>query len=62
MLLEWPKKNFNNKNERAIIFNSIFEIGTKYETNEDVLDKIAMLFIEMLSISSYYDYIEDFFT
>ena len=56
------QKNFSNKNERAIIFNSIFEIGTKYETDENVLDKIAMLFIEMLSISSYYDYIEDFFT
>ena len=41
--------------------DSIFEIGNKYETNENVLDKIAKLFIEMLSISSYYDYIEDFF-
>ena len=56
------QKNFSDKKERGIIFNSIFEIGTKYETNENVLDKIAMLFIEMLSISSYYDYIEDFFT
>jgi importin subunit beta-1 len=55
------EKNFSNKNERAIIMESIFQIGTKYETNENVLDKIAMLFIEMLSISSYYDYIEDFF-
>jgi importin subunit beta-1 len=55
------EKNFSNKNERAIIMDSIFQIGTKYETNENVLDKIAMLFIEMLSISSYYDYIEDFF-
>lgn len=61
-VIRLAQKNFSNKNERAIIFNSIFEIGTKYETNEDVLDKIAMLFIEMLSISSYYDYIEDFFT
>ena len=55
------EKNFSNKNERTIIMDSIFQIGTKYETNENVLDKIAMLFIEMLSISSYYDYIEDFF-
>ena len=61
-VIRLAQKNFNNKNERAIIFNSIFEIGTKYETDENVLDKIAMLFIEMLSISSYYDYIEDFFT
>ena len=55
------EKNFSNKNERAIIMDSIFQIGTKYETDENVLDKIAMLFIEMLSISSYYDYIEDYF-
>ena len=61
-VIRLAQKNFSNKNERAIIFNSIFEIGTKYETDENVLDKIAMLFIEMLSISSYYDYIEDFFT
>ena len=56
------EKNFSNKNERNIIMNAIFQIGGKYETNENVLEKIAMLFIEMLSISSYYDYIEDNFT
>ena len=56
------EKNFSNKKERNIIMNAIFQIGGKYETNEDVLEKIAMLFIEMLSISSYYDYIEDNFT
>ena len=55
------EKNFSNKNERNIIMNAIFQIGAKYETNRDVLEKIAMLFIEMLSISSYYDYIEDNF-
>ena len=55
------EKNFSNKNERTIIMDSIFEIGIKYETNENVLEKIAMLFIEMLSISKYYDYIEDYF-
>ncbi len=27
------EKNFSNKNERAIIMDSIFQIGTKYETN-----------------------------
>ena len=55
------EQNFSNKNEIAIILDSIFEIGNKYETNENVLDKIDMLFIEMLSINKYYDYIEDFF-
>ena len=56
------EKNFSNKNERNIIMNAIFQIGGKYETNVMVLEKIAMLFIEMLSISSYYDYIEDSFS
>ena len=55
------EKNFSNKNERAIIMNAIFQIGQKYEKNEDILDKIAELFIEMFSVSNYYDYIEDFF-
>ena len=55
-------KNFSNKNERNIIMNAIFHIGGKYETNENIIEKIAMLFIEMLSISPYYDYIEDNFT
>lgn len=41
--------------------NAIFQIGGKYQEDEDVIEKIAMLFIEMLSNSSYYDYIEDFF-
>ena len=55
------QKNFQNSNERRIIMEAIFQIGEKYNNNENVLEKIAMLFIEMLSISSYYDYIEDFF-
>jgi importin subunit beta-1 len=55
------EKNFSNEKERSIIMKAIFQIGGKYETDEDVIEKIAMLFIEMLSISSYYDYIEDFF-
>ena len=55
------EKNFSNKNERNIIMNAIFQIGGKYETNENVLEEIAKLFIEMLSVSSYYDYIEDAF-
>ena len=55
------QKNFENKNERNIIMSSIFQIGDKYQTDEDIIEKIAMLFIEMLSISSYYDYIEEFF-
>ena len=55
------QKNFENKNERNIIMQTIFQIGDKYSEDDDVIEKIAMLFIGMLSISSYYDYIEDFF-
>ena len=59
--IKLAENNFSNEKERSIIMNAIFQIGGKYETNEDVIEKIAMLFIEMLSISNYYDYIEDFF-
>ena len=55
------QKNFENKNERNIIMKAIFHIGSKYSEDDDVIEKIALLFIEMLSISSYYDYIEDNF-
>ena len=55
------QKNFENKNERKIIMEAIFKIGDKYPKDEDIIEKIALLFIEMFSISSYYDYIEDFF-
>ena len=55
------QKNFENKNERNIIMQAIFQIGSKYSEDDDVIEKIALLFIEMLSISSYYDYIEDNF-
>ena len=59
--IKLAEKNFKDKNERSIIMNAIFQIGGKYETNENVLEEIALLFIEMLSISSFYDYIEDNF-
>ena len=55
------QKNFENKNERNIIMQAIFQIGSKYSEDDDIIEKIALLFIEMLSISSYYDYIEDNF-
>jgi len=55
------QKNFEKKEERNIIMQAIFQIGDKYPEDEEVIEKIAMLFIGMLSISSYYDYIDDFF-
>ena len=60
--IKLAEKNFSNSKERNIIMNAIFQIGGKYETNEEILEQIAMLFIGMLSISSFYDYIEDNFT
>ena len=55
------EKNFSNEKEISIIMNSIFSVGEKYQNNDDILEKIAMLFIEMLGISSYYDYINPYF-
>ena len=55
------EKNFSNEKEISIIMNSIFCVGEKYQNNDDILEKIAMLFIEMLGISSYYDYINPYF-
>ena len=45
------EKNFSNKNERNIIMNAIFQIGGKYETNEDVLEKIAMLLLKCYQLA-----------
>ena len=50
-------KNFSTENEMKVIMEGIFSIVTQYQTNDDILDKIAMLFIEMFSVSSYYDYL-----
>ena len=55
------EKNFSNEKEMSIIMNSIFSVGDKFQNNDDILDKIAMLFIEMLGISSFYDYINPYF-
>ena len=40
------EKNFSNEKERLIIMKAIFQIGGKYETDEDVIEKIAMSFID----------------
>ena len=55
------EKNFSNEKEMNIIMNAIFSCGEKYKNNDDILEKIAMLFIEMFNISSYYDYINPYF-
>lgn len=60
-IVKLAEKNFATENEMKIIMNAIFEVIAAHENDKDVLDKIAMIFIEMFSISSYYDYVSEFF-
>ena len=55
--IKLAEKNFSTESEMKVIMEGIFSIGQQYQTNDDILDKIAMLFIEMFSVSSYYDYL-----
>lgn len=55
--IKLAEKNFSTEGEMKVIMEGIFSIVTQYQTNDDILDKIAMLFIEMFSVSSYYDYL-----
>ena len=55
--IKLAEKNFSTESEMKIIMEAIFAIVLQYHNNDDVLDKVAMLFIEMFSVSSYYDYL-----
>ena len=55
-------KNFSNPIEFKIIIESIFGIIEQFQDNDSVLDKIALFFIQLLSSSLNYDYIEPYFT
>ncbi len=59
--IKLAEKNFRETKDRGIIMGAIFSIVEKYQNSEEVLDKVASLFIEMLSNSNYYDYLEDSF-
>ena len=52
------EKYFGAEKERNIIMDAIFNIIKQYQNQDDILDKIALLFIEMLSRSNFYDYLE----
>lgn len=39
---------------------SIFNAGNAYSNDEVVLERIALIFIEIASISNYYDYISEY--
>ena len=55
------EKNFSSEKELNIIMNSIFSVVEKFQTNEEILEKTAMLFIEIIGTSNYYKYIYPFF-
>lgn len=54
------KKNFANENELQIIMNAIFAVIQKYMNNDNVLHNVALFFIEFLSYSENYDYIDKY--
>jgi hypothetical protein len=39
---------------------AIFLAGNSYVDDDNILERIALIFIEIASISSYYDYIFDY--
>ncbi len=59
--VKFAEKNFSSEKDINNIMNSIFSVGEKFQNNDEVLEKIAMLFIEIIGISNYYDYINPFF-
>ncbi len=42
------------------MMEAIFLAGNAYESHTYVLEKIAQIFIEIASVSSYYDYISEY--
>jgi hypothetical protein len=40
--------------------DAIFNAGNAYAQNDEILEKIAMLFIEIAAFGSYYDYIAEY--
>ncbi|MCQ2819762.1 MAG: hypothetical protein MJ252_21060 [archaeon] len=53
---------FAGQEERDIIIQSIFNVIKTYQNNDFILEKVAMLFIEIFSRSNYYDYMENYMT
>ncbi len=56
------EKNFSTEKEMNLIMNSIFLIVLNYSNDDEILEKIAIFFIEFLSVSNNYDYINDYFS
>jgi hypothetical protein len=40
--------------------DTIFSAGNAHAQNDEILEKIAMIFIEIAAFSSYYDYIAEY--
>jgi importin subunit beta-1 len=58
--IKLAEKNFSIKTELNIIMECIFTAGNLYANDDEVLEKIAQIFIEIASLSNYYDYIFDY--
>ena len=56
------EKNFSTEKEMNSIMNSIFLNILNHSNDDDILEKIAIFFIEFLSVSNNYDYINDYFS
>lgn len=56
------EKNFSTEKEMNSIMNSIFLNILNHPNDDDILEKIAIFFIEFLSVSNNYDYINDYFS
>ncbi len=39
---------------------AIFLAGNTYANDDSILEKIALIFIEITSVSEYYDYVSDY--
>ena len=56
------EKNFSTEKEMDLIMDSIFIIVSSHSNDDDILEKVAIFFIEFLSVSNNYDYINNYFS
>ena len=59
-MIKLAKKNFKIENERNVIIDAIFTVIKQHQNEDAILEKIALLFIEMFSISDNYDYLSSY--
>ena len=59
-MIKLAKKNFRIESERKVILDAIFTVIKQHQNEDAILEKIALLFIEMFSISDNYDYLSSY--